>query len=67
MHASRLHSHLTVRFLVSSPQAKLYDLKPGLVEEHGFLDMLRELICDANPTVVANAVAALTEIQVTTV
>ena len=42
--------------------AKLYDINPELVEERGFLDMLRELIGDANPMVVANAVAALSEI-----
>jgi len=42
--------------------AKLYDISPELVEERGFLDTLRELISDANPTVVANAVAALSEI-----
>ena len=43
--------------------AKLHDISPPLVREHGFLDLLRELLNDANPTVVANAVAALTEIQ----
>ncbi|KAF0694971.1 Aste57867_14194 [Aphanomyces stellatus] len=43
--------------------AKLYDINPELVEEQGFLDMLRELISDSNPTVVANAVAALSEIS----
>lgn len=42
--------------------AKLYDISPELVEDRGFLDVLRDLICDANPTVVANAVAALSEI-----
>lgn len=42
--------------------AKLYDISPELVEDRGFLDTLRDLICDANPTVVANAVAALSEI-----
>jgi len=42
--------------------AKLYDISPELVEDRGFLDTLRDLISDANPTVVANAVAALSEI-----
>jgi AP-1 complex subunit beta-1 len=42
--------------------AKLFDINPELVEERGFLDILRELIGDANPMVVANAVAALAEI-----
>lgn len=45
--------------------AKLYDISPDLVEDRGFLDTLRDLICDANPTVVANAVAALSEIAET--
>ena len=42
--------------------AKLYDISPELVEDRGFLDVLHDLISDANPTVVANAVAALSEI-----
>lgn len=42
--------------------AKLYDISPELVEDRGFLDTLRDLISDANPTVVANAVASLNEI-----
>lgn len=42
--------------------AKLYDISPELVEDRGFLDVLRDLISDANPTVVANAVASLSEI-----
>lgn len=43
--------------------AKLYDINPTLVEEQGFLDLLQDLIADSNPTVVANAVAALAEIS----
>lgn len=42
--------------------AKLYDISPELVEDRGFVDVLRDLISDANPTVVANAVSALSEI-----
>lgn len=42
--------------------AKLYDINAELVEDQGFLQVLRDLICDPNPTVVANAVAALSEI-----
>ena len=42
--------------------AKLYDINPELAEDQGFIDTLRGLIGDANPTVVANAVAALSEI-----
>jgi len=43
--------------------AKLYDINPDLVEVQGFLELLQELLSDSNPTVVANAVAALSEIQ----
>jgi AP-1 complex subunit beta-1 len=43
--------------------AKLYDVNPEMVEEQGFLDQLRDLISNSNPMVVANAVAALTEID----
>ncbi|CAK5273004.1 unnamed protein product [Mycena citricolor] len=43
--------------------AKLYDLKPELVLENGFLDQLHDMISDSNPTVVANTVSALTDIH----
>ncbi|CAH9132162.1 unnamed protein product [Cuscuta epithymum] len=43
--------------------AKLYDINAELVEDRGFLDALSDLISDNNPMVVANAVAALAEIQ----
>eukprot|EP00126_Sphaerothecum_destruens_P006877 Sdes_comp19568_c0_seq1m11246 len=43
--------------------AKLYDINPHLVEEEGFLDMLRDLLSDPNPMVVANAVASLSELN----
>jgi AP-1 complex subunit beta-1 len=42
---------------------KLYDMNPQLVEDQGFLDMLRNLLSSPNPMVVANAVAALCEID----
>lgn len=42
--------------------AKLNDMNPSLVEEQGFLDLLKDLLADPNPMVVANAVAALSEI-----
>mmetsp|Transcript_777 Transcript_777/g.3203 ORF Transcript_777/g.3203 Transcript_777/m.3203 type:complete len:685 (-) Transcript_777:478-2532(-) len=45
--------------------AKLYDISPELVQDRGFIDQLRELISDSNPTVVANSVAALSEIAET--
>ncbi|CCL99815.1 uncharacterized protein FIBRA_01839 [Fibroporia radiculosa] len=43
--------------------AKLYDLKPELVLENGFLETLQEMIADSNPMVVANTVAALSDIH----
>ncbi|KZV88826.1 Clathrin/coatomer adaptor, adaptin-like protein [Exidia glandulosa HHB12029] len=44
--------------------AKLYDLKPELVIDNGFLESLQEMVADPNPMVVANAVTALTDIHV---
>lgn len=43
--------------------AKLHDINSQLVEDQGFLDSLKDLLSDSNPMVVANAVAALSEIQ----
>ncbi|KAF2896561.1 hypothetical protein ILUMI_09611 [Ignelater luminosus] len=43
--------------------AKLYDISSSLVEDQGFLDQLKDLLSDSNPMVVANAVAALSEIN----
>jgi AP-1 complex subunit beta-1 len=51
-----------VRKTAAISVAKLYDINAELVEDRGFLDMLTDLISDANPTVVANAIAALSEI-----
>eukprot|EP00286_Rhodomonas_abbreviata_P008403 CAMPEP_0181322904 /NCGR_PEP_ID=MMETSP1101-20121128/19483_1 /TAXON_ID=46948 /ORGANISM="Rhodomonas abbreviata, Strain Caron Lab Isolate" /LENGTH=649 /DNA_ID=CAMNT_0023430861 /DNA_START=181 /DNA_END=2127 /DNA_ORIENTATION=+ len=42
---------------------KLYDISPELVQDQGFLDLLKGLISDSNPMVVANAVASLNEIS----
>ncbi|TDL27028.1 Adaptor protein complex beta subunit [Rickenella mellea] len=44
--------------------AKLYDLKPELVLDNGFLEQLQDMVSDSNPMVVANAVTALTDIHV---
>ncbi|KAJ7190923.1 adaptin N terminal region-domain-containing protein [Mycena pura] len=44
--------------------AKLYDLKPELVLENGFLEQLHDMISDSNPMVVANTIAALTDIHI---
>eukprot|EP00927_Polykrikos_kofoidii_P036857 TRINITY_DN31082_c0_g1_i1.p1 TRINITY_DN31082_c0_g1~~TRINITY_DN31082_c0_g1_i1.p1 ORF type:complete len:954 (+),score=202.58 TRINITY_DN31082_c0_g1_i1:66-2927(+) len=43
--------------------AKLFDINPELVEDQGFIDILRDMLGDANPMVVANAVASLSEIS----
>ncbi|KAG6897471.1 hypothetical protein C0992_001246 [Termitomyces sp. T32_za158] len=42
--------------------AKLYTADPRRAEKAGFVEMLRDLMLDGNATVVANAVAALSEI-----
>ena len=42
--------------------AKLHDINAQLVEDQGFLDLLKELLSDSTPMVVANTVAALAEI-----
>nr|CAB3222083.1 AP-1 complex subunit beta-1 [Phallusia mammillata] len=47
--------------------AKLYDINNSMVEDQGFLDALKDLLSDSNPMVVANAVAALSEIGETSV
>jgi len=43
--------------------AKLYMHDRRLVDKHGFVASLRDLLMDPNPTVIANAVASLTEIS----
>lgn len=46
--------------------AKLHATDPALVEDGGFLELLQNALCDSNPMVVANAVAAMSEILETT-
>ncbi|EHB13738.1 AP-2 complex subunit beta [Heterocephalus glaber] len=53
-----------VRKTVAVCMAKLHDINAQMVEDQGFLDSLQDLIADSNPMVVANAVAALSEIKV---
>ena len=43
--------------------AKMYDINGDLVEDQGFLELLKDLLSDSNPMVVANAAAALAEIS----
>eukprot|EP01080_Neovahlkampfia_damariscottae_P007964 gene7964-12430_t len=52
-----------VRKTAAIAVAKLFDLNPELTVEKGFIDDLTKLISDANPMVIANAIASLTEIQ----
>eukprot|EP00439_Symbiodinium_sp_Y106_P013987 s4241_g2.t1 len=44
---------------------KVYDINPELVEDQGFVEILKDLLGDGNPMVVANAVAGLAEISQT--
>ncbi|CAE6505158.1 unnamed protein product [Rhizoctonia solani] len=46
--------------------AKLYELKPELAIDNGFLEQLLDMVADSNPMVVSNAVAALVDIHITT-
>eukprot|EP00292_Cryptomonas_paramecium_P003004 CAMPEP_0113683024 /NCGR_PEP_ID=MMETSP0038_2-20120614/13037_1 /TAXON_ID=2898 /ORGANISM="Cryptomonas paramecium" /LENGTH=612 /DNA_ID=CAMNT_0000602255 /DNA_START=44 /DNA_END=1879 /DNA_ORIENTATION=+ /assembly_acc=CAM_ASM_000170 len=50
-----------VRKTAATCVTKLFDINPDLVKDRGFLELLRGLLGDSNPTVVANAVAALSE------
>lgn len=52
-----------VRKTAAITVAKLHDINPGLVESKGMLEKLSAMLSDSNPAVVANAVAALCEVQ----
>ncbi|KAI8811306.1 adaptin N terminal region-domain-containing protein [Cladochytrium replicatum] len=43
--------------------AKLFDLNPTLAIENGLVTILQDMLADRNPMVIANAVAALSEIS----
>lgn len=43
--------------------AKLHEISPSIVKSQMFMEKVRDLLSDSNPTVVANAVAALNEIS----
>lgn len=43
--------------------AKVFELKPEMCLEYGFIETLRDLVGDGNPMVVANAVTALADIH----
>ena len=52
-----------VRKTAATCVAKLWIHDSHIVDKEGFITQLRDLLADSNPTVVANAVAALTEIS----
>lgn len=52
-----------VRKTAATCVAKLFTHDRKLVEKEGFVNNLRDLLADSNSTVIANAVAALTEIS----
>ena len=52
-----------VRKTAALTVAKLFDLNPTLCDSNGFLDALRDMVSDPNAMVVANAMAALNEIN----
>ena len=54
-------AQLLVRKTAAVCVAKLYDIDSAIVEDSGFLELLKDLLSDSNPTVVANAVAAISE------
>ncbi|RKP33923.1 adaptin N terminal region-domain-containing protein [Dimargaris cristalligena] len=43
--------------------AKLYDVAPAVTIENGFVEAVQDLLSDANPMVISNAVTALVEIN----
>ncbi|CAG8569790.1 70_t:CDS:10, partial [Dentiscutata erythropus] len=43
--------------------AKLYELNPNLATDNGFVSVVQDMVSDANPMVVANAITALQEIN----
>lgn len=52
-----------VRKTAAVAVAKLFTTDPDLCRREGFLDSLREMLSDSNPTVVASAVSALVLIE----
>ncbi|EEQ98643.1 beta adaptin protein, putative [Perkinsus marinus ATCC 50983] len=43
--------------------AKFFEISPDMVEDQGFVAVLKDMLSDANPMVVSNAVIALSEMQ----
>ncbi|KAI3644770.1 hypothetical protein MP228_010934 [Amoeboaphelidium protococcarum] len=57
--------HPYVRKTAALCVVKLYDLSPSVAQENGFIQILQDMLADQNPTVIANAVAAIVEIHQT--
>lgn len=62
LHAAMKDQDPYVRKTAAVCVAKLYETNATLATEEGFIHELQELLGDGNPVVVANAVAALSEI-----
>jgi AP-2 complex subunit beta-1/AP-1 complex subunit beta-1 len=40
----------------------MFDLSPQVTVDHGFIEILQDLLSDPNPMVIANSISALSEI-----
>ena len=65
LHLGSCVCYVADKKLILFPPFSIDALKPQLVQERGFLEVLHDLISDSNPSVVANSVAALSEIAET--
>jgi len=63
LHETLQDTEAYVRKTAAICVAKMFDINPELVIERGFLTQLQLLLADPNPMVVANCVAALSEIN----
>ena len=54
-----------VRKTAATCVAKVWDMNPDAVEDQGFVEILQDMVGDANPMVAANAIASLTEMSET--
>ena len=52
-----------VRKTAATCIAKVWDMNPEAVEDQGFIEILQDMVGDANPMVAANAIASLTEMS----
>ena len=54
-----------VRKTAATCVAKVWDMSPEAVEEQGFIEILQDMVGDANPMVASNAIASLSEMAET--